>query len=436
MDKYKFSKYNITLNTDEQYTLIYNCYSGGIIKLENDVYWKIIKDNFLLKDIKYGQELLANGFIVNSHVDEFNRVKMQLESVLNEKWQETVSYVIAPTLNCNLNCVYCFQKDFRTYGTSNIITDDMLNKIKTFIVNSNSHNKLLKKIKITWFGGEPLLCYEQIVSFCKSIIEELTKYDISFECSIISNGILLNESRLKELTTECNLKRIQITLDGEENTYCSKKQTTKESYIKVIENICISTKYAKTVVRVNADKKNYDELLRLSQSLYEMDVNKENLIVHFAQLRDYQNKCTHSPFFTDFEFWQYKNEFYDSLSTGKNSDEDNKNRLNGFSCAPFCGLARKNNFVIDYAGNLYKCEHYIGEKDKIVGTVEDGIFYNDIYLKSLTVQADDRCKECNIFPYCNYSRCTAMYEFAGNSSKCLCYNEQLNVIQDKMKKYI
>lgn len=436
MKMYKSSQYNIAVCENDHFTILYNCYSGGIIKLENEIYKKIKNSNFLLNDIKYGKELLENGFIVNKQVNEFNKVKMKLEAALSDKWQESVLYVIAPTLNCNLNCVYCFQKDFRTYENSNTITDVTLQNIKTFIVNNSINKNELKKIKINWFGGEPLLCYNKIIDFCKSIINELAKYNIEFECAMITNGVLLNENRLKALTTTCNLRNIQITLDGEEKTYCDKKQTTKENFKKVIKNICLATKYLKTNVRVNADKENIDELLRISQSLYEMDVNKNNLNIHFAQLRDYEHQNCNYPFFTDLEYWQYKHKFYEQLKSSVMFKNKKNKGMFGFSCSPYCGLARKNNFVIDYLGNLYKCEHCIGDSNKIVGNVVDGLYYNNVYSQSMTVSIDERCSTCAIFPYCNYSRCSAMHGFAGKGTQCQCYDEQVNVIKEKVKKII
>ena len=436
MKHFKYSQYNIVVCDNNRYITLYNSYSGAIVKLEKEVFEAIKAGNFLLSDVLYGQELLDNGFIVNSQINEFNRAKAQIESVLTDSWQETVSYVIAPTLNCNLDCIYCFQKEYRTQGNEHLLTDETLSKIETFLIKRNSGNKRLRKVKVNWFGGEPLLCYNQIVSFCESIIYELEKFEIGFECSMITNGILLDEDRLTELTKKCNLRRIQITLDGEEDTYCLKKHTTTENYYKVIKNICIATKYAKTTVRVNADKENFNELVRLIQSLLQEDIHKENLSIHFAQLRDYQNRCATYPLFTDSEFWQYRKQFYDVLKISQDDKRDERDRLGGLPLAPFCGLARKNNFVIDYLGNLYKCEHYIGDEDRIVGNIEDGIYYNDEYLHSMTLSVDQRCTVCDIFPQCNYSRCLAMHGFAGMGLNCRCYNEQLKVIKEKAKKYL
>ena len=277
-----------------------------------------------------------------------------------------------------------------------------------------------------------MLCYEQIVYFSKSLKAALSEKNIGFTCSMITNGTLLDEKKLRVLVSDCNLYRIQITIDGEENTYCSKKQTTGEIFNRVLNNICLATRYTKTTVRVNADKQNFNELLRVSKSISQMDIKKDNLFIHFAQLRDYNNNTQVLNAYDDLEYWQAKYAFYSTID----QHLPKKNTVPSFSVKPFCGLAKGNNLVIDYLGNLYKCEHYIGNPQKIVGTVADGVFYNSVYEKSFSLATDERCNNCDLFPICNYAQCTAMHTFAGDDQICLCYANQLETIKQKIKKYL
>lgn len=433
--KYKFSLFNIPVERDKQFTTIYNCYTSGIIKLENEIFDMIQEGDFLLEDIKYGVQLLENGYIVNSKIDEFQRVKTKLERTIQNQIQDTLSYVIAPTLNCNLRCVYCFQKDFRTDGIDGIVTTETLEKIKEFILHSSLNKSNLKKVKITWFGGEPLLCFEQIVSFCKHLKNDLKERNIHLVSNMITNGVLLDEFKLQTLITDCNMEHVQITIDGEEDTYCAKKQTVPEVFKKVLDNICNATKSIKVTVRVNADKNNFEELQRLIRFLNQQDINQKNLTVHFAQLRDYSNiENANSACFNDFEYWRNKKAFYHSLKDRQSSE--NKTRLPCFSLAPYCGVTMGDNMVIDYLGNLYKCEHYLGDESKIIGNIIDGLFYNDVYKKSFELSTDERCFQCNIFPCCNYAQCVAMHAFAGNEQICRCYEDQLKTIINKVKNYL
>ena len=174
---------------------------------------------------------------------------------------------------------------------------------------------------------------------------------------------------------------------------------------------------------------------KLISSLYEKDINKKNFSVHFAQLRDYESKCMdNTDYYNDLEYWLSKEKFYSQL--GECGIKQEKNKLPSFSPIPFCGVSRGNNVVIDYIGNLYKCEHYLGDKTQIVGDVFDGFYYNDIYKKTRVLSTDRRCESCNIFPCCNYAQCIAMHSFAGDGKTCKCYADQLETIKLKVKKYL
>lgn len=379
--------------------------------------------------------MLQNGFIISKSVNEFQRVKTEIENTIRSRNQEMVSYVIAPTLSCNLRCRYCFQKDFRTDGSDQIITEETLFSVIQFILQRAKENRNLKTIRITWFGGEPTLCCEKIVDFSRLLKKELSERNIELITSIITNGSLLDETKLRTFVYDCNLRSIQITVDGMETTYCDKKQTVPAVFHKVLDNIQIATKYTKTIVRVNADKTNVEELKALVKMLYKSNVNKNNLNIHFAQLREYGNQqCAKSFVFNDLEYFKSKDDFYSSIEEyGANKS---RNKLPMFSIKPYCGLSIGGNLVIDYLGNLYKCEHYIGDKIKIIGNITEGIFYNDKYLNFLSLATDSRCESCNLFPCCNYAQCEVMHNFTGNGQRCDCYQYQMEAIKLQVKKYL
>lgn len=435
MKKYIYSKFNILVERSSNFVILYNCYSGGLVSLEIDVYDAIRDREFTIEEIKHGEELLRNGFIVNKSINEFQRAKTIIENSIRNCKHETISFVIAPTFACNLNCVYCFQKALRLAGEKTFISEETLTLIRQYILNNINIYSKLKQIKITWFGGEPTLCYEKIVFFSKELKEELIRRNIILTTSMITNGTLLDETKLRILVQDCNLRSIQITVDGMESAYCNKKQTIPAVFYKVLDNIQTATKYTKTIVRINADKTNVDELKELVKVIYTSCINKLNLKFHFAQLREYDcPKHVNSVVFNDLEYFKCKEAFYSSIE--RYGTNKTKNTLPRFSINPYCGLSIGRNIVIDCLGNLYKCEHYIGDTTKIIGNIKDGVFYNDTYLKSLSLATDGRCENCNLFPCCNYAQCYVMHCFTGKNPECRCYKHQLEVIKLQVKKYL
>ena len=277
---YKYSQYNIVIENfkerDSEYVILFNSYSGGILKLEKSIFNNIYRGEISqLKQNDLGV-LIKGGYILDENINEFNRVKNRYAlECINQK-PEKVNYVIAPTLNCNLHCIYCFQKDKRN-DIDHIMSDETLKQVINFIVRENNNNDNLKKIVINWFGGEPLLCFDIIAKANKNIIEAFKQKNILIETNITTNGVLLDKSKLKELTDRCNLSHIQITLDGEMNSYCAKKMTTPEVFNKVINNLIDASKVAKVTIRLNADKKNYNEFTNLINFIYASGVNDKNI---------------------------------------------------------------------------------------------------------------------------------------------------------------
>lgn len=435
MENYKASQFNIIVEKDEMNSILYNCYSGGIIKIENEFLQCIEKSLISKLDNKIITQLFNNGFIVSKNIDEYRRVKNEFQMNLNTK-QNMVTYVIAPTLRCNLNCEYCFQKNYRDNKCQDI-SNETLDNIIEFIIKSNKNNPNLKYIKISWFGGEPLLCYDKIIKFSKIIKQKLKDIDVKLMSGIVTNGVLLDEQKLLSLIDEANLMHLQITVDGEVDTYCLKKQTTPEIYERVINNIILSTKFIKTVVRLNSDKTNYKELTRLSEKLYSKVKNKDNLKIHFAQLRNYNNTQEMiNEYFDDYEYAIKKKEFYtNQVIKGNLSDNVNKNTLSHYNGKFFCGLAPYMNMVIDEKGNLFKCEHHLGNLSKVVGDVINGVYHNSEYNQFLNPIYDSRCEKCNIYPCCNYSQCVIMHNFCGEG-ECKVHEQQLKSLIYKVKCYI
>lgn len=115
------SFYNIIIKKNEKYVYLYNTYSGALCKLEKDIYNYII-DNTLDDNnkINYFDELLRQGFIKPIELNEYNKIVLTERINVLKGPNGHLSYVIAPTLACNLNCEYCFENKYRN---TNIIDE-------------------------------------------------------------------------------------------------------------------------------------------------------------------------------------------------------------------------------------------------------------------------------------------------------------------------
>ena len=85
------------------------------------------------------------------------------------------------------------------------LTKKDYDKIVDFILKTKND-----KVKITWFGGEPLI-RSDIINY---ISTELTNKNVDFRSVIITNGLLLNSFDNFTLKNKWNINEIQVTFDG------------------------------------------------------------------------------------------------------------------------------------------------------------------------------------------------------------------------------
>ena len=81
---------------------------------------------------------------------------------------------------CNLCCEYCFESHARS---SKIMDDEVFERSLKLLISTKG------KKSITFFGGEPLVCWEKI----KQWIEKVKLYYPNVGMSITTNGILLTQ---------------------------------------------------------------------------------------------------------------------------------------------------------------------------------------------------------------------------------------------------
>lgn len=417
---FKLSKYTIEIAHSKDGVILFNSFTGSVVKLEWTMYEKIKNVLFDRDIIPCFDSLAEQGFIVHSSTDEYGKLQLLLRNSLSKDNPTNLSYVIAPTLNCNFKCYYCFENN--TFNKT-AMTSSTMNEVIRFIVNQVKKISTIKKVTITWFGGEPMLEFNLILDFCESLKKELTLFNIELECHMVTNGSLLTFPKAKILADKCNLTTVQVTLDGTEKLYAEKKGTTTETYFTVIKNISDCCNLFKINVRLNTDKTNFDENIKLTKYLYHDLALLNKVKIYLAEIRNYCNDSSlHENFYEYGEFNFEKDRFNDFIFKEKFSDH--KTRIMPPIFSPnFCNLMKLHNFAIDSEGYLYKCEHYIGNKTRAVGDVRWGIYYNDEYIGAFNGNVYKECSECDLYPSCRVN-CKAMREFISNgTNQCVIYDE-------------
>lgn len=129
-----------------------------------------------------------------------------------EKSESTRVVMLMLTWACNLNCVYCFE-NYKTKGKE--MSFEMAKKVLTQEFEKFKESNPGERIKIEFFGGEPLLRFDLI----RDITEWIENNDPGTEylLSVTSNGTLLNDEMKDWFVAHKDKIRIVMSVDGSED---------------------------------------------------------------------------------------------------------------------------------------------------------------------------------------------------------------------------
>lgn len=430
---YKASKYNMVIKRNNEFIYVYNTKTGSLCKFDKQTFSVLSTLNGCKKQhIPYFDSLLSQGFIVQDKVNEFNKIIFNYNMAVFNQSPRKLSFVIAPTLNCNLRCKYCFENNSKKDdGFNDQVMDDCFNFIKSEI----EKYKSVEMLTIDWFGGEPLLKINEIINFSKRIINFCKEKNIKYKACMLTNGVLLTPKIAKVLKSECGVQSVQIPMDGTQLFYCELKQTTQKIYEQVLKNIVQCCDILSIQVRLNTNRQNYHDIKALSKYLL-VDLKLLNKIrIYLAELRYFEDYTTDIPKDSCLESFDFVKTKLDFLNYIKN-DLGLKDFKIGYNVPKVvsCGLCINTNCVIGPNGELYRCEHHVGRPECIIGNCNVGKYYTDNDLKFIMLSYSKKCKSCIMFPTC-FCGCKSAYFMKGiNNDFCKSMKFELkNLLEQKIE---
>ncbi|AVM57789.1 hypothetical protein C3V43_08490 [Bacteroides heparinolyticus] len=366
----RYSIFNTTIDKGE-YLILYNSLSGALLKLSK----KKIDD---AKDI-----LIQKGFLVEDNENEVLSYKYIYYNQIFSK--KSLDITIAPTTDCNLCCPYCFEEGNKHKEYMDDIT---LNAIAKYII-----SKKERTIELTWLGGEPLLCYDKIVKLNDLLISN----NVSFTTSIITNGTLFTDDKIK-LLNQLNIQQIQITLDGEQENHDKKRFFRKNqqgTYTLILSNIekILKNTSITLFLKINVDKENLvscKELMEFLHEKFQEYLNNGTLKISSNYIRNITNFEGCEKCITEEEYLN----FYTKVEHNQLSIPQ--------LCLP-CPLRVQSHIVIGPDGSIYKCLEFIGNKAKSIGNINSfSISVSKLAKYALKYEPfeDPECQKCSILPIC------------------------------------
>ena len=370
----------------------------------------MVDENFLrvLDDVKnnscdeknYEAQLIADmkssGCLIEDDVDELERLEFYRNLA---KYDVTnLGLTIAPTLDCNFRCKYCFE----THPKGKM-TPETQAALVNFV---ESRLAQAKNFSVTWYGGEPLLAKEIVYSLSEKFLELCKKFSVAYDAFIVTNASLLEDSDV-ELFKKYKINGAQITIDGPKEIHDSRRRSVnKEStFDKLIDraNLLLNENLS-VIVRINIDKENIAHVDELLDTLAEKIDRREALKIDFGQVSPFTDICKsiESDCYNNAQFADIMLPLYGKvLAHGFNV---NKMAAYPSPRVNFCCVDYVNSFVVDNHGELYRCWNHVGNLKMSSGNVNDGdgLILEKNYLSWIQWNPikHPKCRECFCLPIC------------------------------------
>lgn len=387
------SRYNFYIPDGEK-ILFFNGVSGKVFSVskENSLFLKkiICNEENQLKEPEICDYLIQMRFLVESYEAEFNYLKK-----LNRRKIKDSEYylVVNPTQNCIFKCWYCYETHLKSNMKNNVRSN----------VNKLIYNTLerpdIESFALGWFGGEPLMYFDEVVyPLSLHAWKEAKMRGKAFNNSMTTNGYLLTKHVI-EKCNDINLRRIQVTLDGDEERHNSTRNMKGKPSFKTIIQNCIdycSFSHNNTVIlRINFT----DEIIQTDFSQVLDIIPKEirpQMNVQFKRVwQTYDKKKQKTP-----DGLMKNKERVRSMCFNSSCYTDYA-VFSGYSCY----ADRLNYANINFDGKVYRCTAMDYNSDNSLGYLSDeGEIVWDLdklkYIDAKPYFDNSHCSKCKFLPIC------------------------------------
>lgn len=396
----KFSKYNLIFDNKEQKTLLFNTLSGHSFYVSNDVVSAIETGDPSVLDMATQKAFSSCGVIVDDRIDE-----TRFFSYFHNKSKfapSAVSATVLLTWACNFSCVYCFEGAGKV---TSVMTQESADKFINFMIKL-AESRNAKSMYVNLFGGEPLVNIKQGFYILEALKTYCDKNGLSLSCGVVTNGSLITQEIIDKLL-HYNCSMVQITLDGTKEVHDSRRpyKNGKGSFDDIIHAIKLLSKESnklRTVIRINIDKTNTDEAVKLLSYLGKTGKNLTMCGIDFGIVRGSTSACSaySGNCYIDYEIGDVLEYLWSEAEK-----QGFSMRTNPIQRWMYCGLYSDSQYTVTPDCGVYKCWEHAGMDEHLMGEIgSDGSLINVTYAlydwMSKNPLEDNDCKECVYLPAC------------------------------------
>lgn len=393
---YKLSNYNFYIS-DKDRIIYFNGITSSVFSVNKEEHQRLqsLFLDLISFEINYTSvfKMFKNwGYILDENQDEIDVLRFRNRKTVF--WDRSYKLVINPTLECNFNCWYCYEK--HPEGRMSL---EVIEKCKKHILYMLKYEKI-SSLVLDWFGGEPLLYFDEVVYLIGSYARKMCdEYQVPFFHYMTTNASRIDLQMIEKMK-EIGVNGFQITIDGDRKKHDRiRNEKGEPSFSKIVNNInllCEKLNNVQITLRVNYD----DNTLKYSdmENVFSMisPENRKYITVSFQRV------------------WQTikagQGENPERIQWAKKSVEmgfkvPSLASVFGVGIVRKCYVDRIYHAEINYDGKVYRCTARDYSDKYVMGELSDSgeIKWNEEKMAKQYAKAtfeNDMCLKCKYLPLC------------------------------------
>lgn len=332
------------------------------------------------------------GFLVPDREEERREMRDALQEA--NRRRRRFHAVVILNLDCNLACTYCFEGGMKG---KHYMSDETAALLAETVV--RDHLSRGKEVSLTFYGGEPLLSTDRIVSLSEGLQESAARQGVRYSFNLVTNGTLLTATTVGKLLP-LGLTGAKVTLDGPRENHDRFRPfvSGKGSFDTIVGNLREVCDLIKVQMGGNYTQENYREFPRLLDELIAAGLTPQRIqMVKFdpvtqtggaIPLPEFNDGCVSGN-----EPWLAEASIFlrgEILRRGFHTPR--------IAPSP-CVIESPDELVVNYDGALFKCPAFLGWKEMAVGDLRTGVG-EYAATHNLDVWKKDECLDCAYLPLC------------------------------------